>query len=137
MNEGLRKDGFHSQPLRKENMFKQKQKINKVKVTNQQDITPKFDFPSILDVQEEFKEWKRKGFLWQKRNLQDDREVGNNISLSYARVEDLTQDAQGSNGYVYIAIQEPSVGFIVRSEGVVEEVQETTVKELHKPFAEE
>jgi hypothetical protein len=116
---------------------KEKQKINKVKVTNQQDITPKFDFPSILDVQEEFKEWKRKGFLWQKRNLQDDREVGNNISLSYARVEDLTQDAQGSNGYVYIAIQEPSVGFIVRSEGVVEEVQETTVKELHKPFAEE
>jgi hypothetical protein len=115
----------------------QKQKINKVKVTNQQDITPKFDFPSILDVQEEFKEWKRKGFMWQKRNLQDDREVGNNISLSYARVEDLTQDAQGSNGYVYIAIQEPSVGFIVRSEGVVEEVQETTVKELHKPFAEE
>ena len=118
-------------------MFKQKQKINKVKVTNQQDITPKFDFPSILDVQEEFKEWKRKGFLWQKRNLQDDREVGNNISLSYARVEDLTQDAQGSNGYVYIAIQEPSVGFIVRSEGVVEEVQETTAQEEHEAFAEE
>ena len=117
-------------------MFKQKQKINKVKVPNQQDITPKFDFPSILDVQEEFKEWKRKGFLWQKRNLQDDREVGNNISLSYAHVEDLTQDAQGSNGYVYIAIQEPSVGFIVRSEGVVEEVQETTAQESHKPFTE-
>lgn len=115
---------------------KEKQKINKVKTIKQQDIVPKFDFPNILDVQEEFKEWKRKGFLWQKRNLQDDREVGNNISLSYARVEDLTQDAQGSNGYVYIAIQEPSVGFIVRSEGVVEEVQETTVKELHKPFAE-
>lgn len=118
-------------------MFKQKQKINKVKVTNQQDITPKFDFPSILDVQEEFKEWKRKGFLWQKRNLQDDREVGNNISLSYARVEDLTQDAQGSKGYVYIATQEPSVGFVVRSEGVVEEVQETAAQELHKSFAEE
>lgn len=102
-------------------MFKQKQKINKVKTIKEQDIKPKFDFPSILDVQEEFKEWKRKGFLWQKRNLQDDSEVGNNISLSYARVEDLTQDAQGSNGYVYIAIQEPSVGFVVRSEGVVEE----------------
>ena len=116
---------------------KEKQKINKIKVTNQQDITPKFDFPNILDVQEEFKEWKRKGFLWQKRNLQDDSEVGNNINLSYARVEDLTQDARWSNGYVYIAIQEPSVGFIVRSEGVVEEVQETAVKELHKPFAEE
>ena len=90
---------------------KEKQKINKVKVTNQQDIVPKFDFSSIIDVQEEFKEWKRKGFLWQKRNLQDDSEVGNNISLSYARVEDLTQDAQGSDGYVYIAIQEPSESF--------------------------
>lgn len=115
---------------------KEKQKINKVKTIKQQDIAPKPDFPNILDVQEEFKEWKRKGFLWQKRNLQDNSEAGNNISLSYARIEDLTQDAQGSNGYVYIAIQEPSVGFIVRSEGVVEEVQETAVKELHKPFAE-
>ena len=118
-------------------MFKQKQKINKVKVTNQQDITPKFDFPNILDVQEEFKEWKRKGFLWQKRNLQDNSEVGNNISLSYARIEDLTQDAQWSMGYVYISIQEPSVGFVVRSEGIVEEVQETTAQDSHKPFAEE
>ena len=116
---------------------KEKQKINKVKTIKQQDIAPKPDFPNILDVQEEFKEWKRKGFLWQKRNLQDDSEVGNNISLSYARIEDLTQDTRWSNGYVYIAIQEPSVGFIVRSEGVVEEVQETAVKELHKPFAEE
>ena len=116
---------------------KEKQKINNVKTIKQQDIAPKPDFPNILDVQEEFKEWKRKGFLWQKRNLQDDSEVGNNISLSYARIEDLTQDAQGSKGYVYIATQEPSVGFIVRSDGVVEEVQETTVKELHKPFAEE
>ena len=108
---------------------KEKQKINKVKTIKQQDITPKFDFPSILDVQEEFKEWKRKGFLWQKRNLQDDSEVGNNISLSYARIEDLTQDAQGSDGYVYIATQEPSVGFVVRSESVIEEVQETTAQE--------
>ena len=116
---------------------KEKQKINKVKTIKQQDITPKPDFPNILDVQEEFKEWKRKGFLWQKRNLHDNSEVGNNISLSYARIEDLTQDAQGSKGCVYIAVQEPSVGFVVRSEGVVEEVQETTVKELHKPFAEE
>ena len=106
---------------------KEKQKINKVKVTNQQDITPKYEFPNILDVQEEFKEWKRKGFLWQKRNLQDDSEVGNNISLSYARIEDLTQDAQGSDGYVYTAIQEPSVGFVVRSEDMVEKVQETSV----------
>ena len=115
----------------------QKQKINKVKTINQQDTAPKPDFPNILDVQEEFKEWKRKGFLWQKRNLQDNSEVGNNISLSYARIEDLTKDAQGSKGYVYIATQEPSVGFVVRSEGVVEEVQETTVQELHKPFTEE
>ena len=114
----------------------QKQKINKVKTIKQHGITPKFDFHNILDVQEEFKEWKRKGLLWQKRKLQDDSEVGNNISLSYASIEDLTQDAQGSKGYVYIATQEPSVGFVVRSEGVVEEVQETAVKELHKPFAE-
>ena len=108
---------------------KEKQKINRVKTINQQDIAPKPDFPNILDVQEEFKEWKRKGFLWQKRNLQDDSEVGNNISLSYARIEDLTQDAQGSKGYVYIATQEPSVGFVVRSESVIEEVQETTAQE--------
>ena len=116
---------------------KEKQKINKVKTIKQQDIAPKPDFPNILDVQEEFKEWKRKGFLWQKRNLQDNSEVGNNISLSYARIEDLTQDAQGSKGYVYIATQEPSVGFVVHSEGVVEDVQETVVQEVHKPFAEE
>ena len=116
---------------------KEKQKINKVKTIKEQDIKPKYEFPNVLDVQEEFKEWKRKGFLWQKRNLQDDSEVGNNISLSYARIEDLAQDAQGSKGYVYIAIQEPSVGFVVRSEGVVEEVQETAVQESHKPFAEE
>ena len=116
---------------------KEKQKINKVKTIKEQDIKPKYEFPNILDVQEEFKEWKRKGFLWQKRNLQDDSEVGNNISLSYACIEDLTQDAQGSKGYVYIATQEPSVGFVVRSEGVVEELQETTVQELHKLFAEE
>ena len=117
-------------------MFKQKQKINKVKTIKEQDIKPKSEFPNILDVQEEFKEWKRKGFLWQKRNLQDDSEVGNNISLSYARIEDLTQDAQGSDGYVYIATQEPSVGFVVRSESVIEEVQETTAQESHKPFTE-
>ena len=116
---------------------KEKQKINKVKTIKQQDIAPKPDFPNILDVQEEFKEWKCKGFLWQKRNLQDDSEVGNNISLSYARIEDLTQDAQGSKGYVYIATQEPSVGFVVRSESVIEEVQETTAQESHKAFAEE
>ena len=118
-------------------MFKQKQKINKVKTIKEQNIKPKPDFPNILDVQEEFKEWKRKGFLWQKRNLQDNSEVGNNISLSYASIEDLTQDAQGSKGYVYISIQEPSVGFVVRSEGIVEEVQETTAQDSHKPFAEE
>ena len=118
-------------------MFKQKQKINKVKTIKQQDIKPKFDFPNILDVQEEFKEWKRKGFLWQKRNLQDDSEVGNNISLSYVHIEDLTQDAQGSDGYVYVAIQEPSVGFVVRSEGVVEDAQEIAAQESHKPFTEE
>ena len=121
-------------------MFKQKQKINKIKMTNQQDIAPKPDFPNVLDVQEEFKEWKRKGFLWQKRSLPEGIEVGSNISLSYARTEDLTQDAQGSNGYVYIAMQEPSVGFVVRSEGVVEEMQEmqeTVAQEVHKPFAEE
>ena len=93
---------------------KEKQKINKVKVTEQQDIAPKPDFPNILDVQEEFKEWKRKGFLWQKRRLPEGIEVGSNISLSYARIEDLTQDAQGSKGYVYIAMQEPSVGFVVK-----------------------
>lgn len=116
---------------------KEKQKINKVKTIKEQNIKPKYEFPNILDVQEEFKEWKRKGFLWQKRNLQDDSEVGNNISLSYARIEDLTQDAQWSKGYVYIAIQEPSVGFVVRSEGVVEEVQETVIQEVHKPFTEE
>ena len=116
---------------------KEKQKINKVKTIKQQDIAPKPDFPNILDVQEEFKEWKRRGFLWQKRNLYDGSEIGNNISLSYACIEDLMQDAQGSKGYVYIATQEPSVGFVVRSEGVVEEVQETVVQEVHKPFAEE
>lgn len=124
-------------------MFKQKQKIDKVKMIKQQDIAPKPYFPNILDVQEEFKEWKRKGFLWQKRSLPEGIEVGSNISLSYARIEDLTQDAQESKGYVYIAMQEPSVGFVVRSEGVVEEVQEvqevqeTAVQESHKPSAEE
>ena len=56
----------------------QKQKINKIK---QQDIVPKPYFPNILDVQEEFKEWKRKGFLWKKRNLKEDREVGKNIRI--------------------------------------------------------
>ena len=114
----------------------QKQKINKVKTIKEQNIKPKYEFPNIIDVQEEFKEWKRNGFLWQKRSLADGSEVGNNISLSYARIEDLTQEAQGSDGYVYVAIQEPSVGFVVRSEGVVEEAQETTVQESHKPFTE-
>lgn len=118
----------------------QKQKINKVKMTNKQDIAPNLAFPNILDVQEEFKEWKRKGFLWQKRSLPEGIEVGSNISLSYARIEDLTQDAQGSKGYVYIAVQEPSTGFVVCSDCVVEEVQEmqeTVAQEVHKPFTEE
>ena len=112
----------------------QKQKINKIK---QQDIVPKPCFPNILDVQEEFKEWKRRGFLWQKRSLADGSEVGNNVSLSYARIDDLTQETQGSKGYMYIATQEPSVGFVVIHKGVVGDVQETVVQEVHKPFAEE
>lgn len=109
-------------------MFKQKQKTVAKNIATQNEVPVKDekpsylapDFPNILDVQEEFKEWKRKGFLWQKRSLPEGIEVGSNISLSYARIEDLTQDAQGSKGYVYIAMQEPSTGFLVRSEGVAE-----------------